>query len=201
MGSLGVDLTGRRFGRWLMLSFAGRNGRKQAHWRCRCDCGREVTVAGSNLGRGSRSCGCSDSPRHLTHGHTVGRSQTGAYASWKNMWARVRATSGVRWRNYGSRGITACERWLSFENFFADMGSRPAGASIDRIDNDGNYEPGNCRWATSKQQARNQRVNRLLSFDGEALHITDWSQRTGIPASTISRRMGRGWSPERVLAR
>lgn len=96
--------------------------------------------------------------------------------------------------NYGGRGITVCARWLhSFENFYADMGPRPAGASIDRIDSNGNYEPGNCRWATRHEQARNMRSNRRVTIDGETLTVAEWSLRSGIGQATIGVRIRNGW--------
>lgn len=103
--------------------------------------------------------------------------------------------------HYGAKGVTICERWLIFENFLADMGERPAGRySIDRIDNSRGYEPGNCRWATLKQQNENRRSNRLLTHDGLTLTLTDWAKRLGLSKQAISARLRAGWPVDRALA-
>ncbi len=161
-GSIINDLSGRAFGRWTVLGFSHRNGRT-AQWLCVCACGTQCTVGSSNLlSGGSRSCGCLRSEMNAsawtTHGHSACNSPE--YESWCAMWARVRSKSGRRFQDYGSRGITACARWEDFAAFLADMGQRPAGMSLDRINNDGNYEPTNCRWATNHQQRMNQRPHK-----------------------------------------
>lgn len=104
--------------------------------------------------------------------------------------------------NYGGRGITMCERWKSFENFLADMGERPSRQhTIDRIDNNGNYEPGNCRWATPRQQLTNKRNNVRLTFNGETMTLMEWSERYNLLFETLRGRLKRGWSVEDALTR
>lgn len=100
---------------------------------------------------------------------------------------------------YGGRGITICERWLEFANFLADMGERPDGLQLDRIDNDGHYEPGNCRWVTKQHNARNRSSNRLLTIDGETKTVTEWALLKGLPPDRVRGRLSRGDSPERAL--
>lgn len=165
MSRRGIDIAGLRFGRWLVLERVGLNNAGELVWRCQCDCGTEKEVVGYTLRRKtapSRSCGClmreAVGKRARTHGQSSPGRKSPAYQSWDAMWQRVRAKPGHKnYPSYGARGITICERWCSFENFLADMGPRPDGLTLDRIDNDGNYEPGNCRWATASQQNANKR--------------------------------------------
>ncbi len=116
------------------------------------------------------------------------------------MLSRCRNPNSDGYREYGGRGITVCERWLSFENFLADMGERPPDTTIDRIDNDSGYEPDNCRWATRAQQANNTRRTRILDVGGERLTVPEWSARTGIPIQIIHGRLHIGWTPERAVS-
>jgi hypothetical protein len=115
------------------------------------------------------------------------------------MWTRCTNPRRKNFAHYGGRGITVCDRWQSFENFLADMGERPPGTSLDRINGDGNYEPGNCRWSTRVEQMSNVRRNHLLTVGGETLTVTAWSRRTGIGVATITQRIRLGWAPERVV--
>jgi len=154
MGGRRVDLTGRQFGLWRVIKF-DRTGIGATYWNCVCECGSERSIAGGELLRGkSQSCGCAGNGSH-------GMSKAPEYHSWSSMIQRCTNPNHGRWKDYGGRGIAVCERWKTFENFLADMGPRPLGTSIDRFpDPDGNYEPGNCRWATAKMQRANQRPRR-----------------------------------------
>jgi hypothetical protein len=134
-----------------------------------------------------------------THGHAHSGKRSPEYQSWTSMLARVRGRTGRRREMYGDRGIAVCERWEVFENFLADMGSRPPGTSLDRIDNDGDYMPDNCRWATAAVQARNQRRIPRVEWRGESLTKPEWAERIGIPHATIQDRLYRGWTPERAF--
>jgi hypothetical protein len=123
-----------------------------------------------------------------------GLTYTGAWRSWVTIFARCESPSDSNYPLYGARGISVCERWRVFENFLADMGERPDGMSLDRINSDGNYEPGNCRWATIKQQNRNRRNNVLLTFDGHTRCLAEWAELMKIRHDTLRSRLEAGWS-------
>jgi len=160
-----VEIVGEVYGRLTVLRREG-SIRSNAAWRCRCRCGNEIVVRGITLRSGNTSsCGCLVSDllaernrrnRRQVHGHAARLSP--AYRSWMAMNGRCRNPNDPGFHLYGGRGITICDRWRDFVCFLEDMGDRPPGTSIDRIDNDGNYEPGNCRWATPKQQGQRRRA-------------------------------------------
>ncbi|SRR6266404_8515046 len=166
MGAKIVYLPGDRYGRLTVVDENGRTPHGQVMVDCLCDCGAPVNVRGYSLRQGrTQSCGCLQAGRVVeavtTHGHTTGRTRgeqwSPTYLSWSAMIARCMNPRGSHYYLYGGRGITVCDRWLAFENFLIDMGKRPANRTLDRINNDGNYEPGNCRWATVLEQSRNKR--------------------------------------------
>jgi hypothetical protein len=154
------SLVGQRFGRLVVIDL-NHYTYGQYHWNVQCDCGNTHIAATAFLRSGKvKSCGClkKENRQRLRHGHRSGRKETKTYKSWSGMMARCYTPSTQRFEEWGGRGITVCERWHTFDNFLADMGECPEGKSIDRYpNNDGNYEPSNARWATSKEQASNRR--------------------------------------------
>src|SRR5215472_1004899 len=146
----------QRYGRLTVLRLSRRRGR--VAWECQCDCGQSIVVARSELQTGdTQSCGCLRRENTQQQFRRHGMSQSGTYRSWKLMKRRCLNPNTVQWRYYGGRGIWVCQRWRRFENFLADMGERPSGMTIDRINNDDGYYPENCRWTTQNDQLRNRR--------------------------------------------
>jgi hypothetical protein len=169
---------------------------RHEHWQCRCRCGEIRVVRLSKIQSGRwQTCGCI----HRTHGMPA--EERVLLSTWHNMLRRCENPDDPGYQNYGGRGIGVCERWAeSFRDFVADMGPRPSDAhSIDRIDNDGHYEPGNCRWATRHEQARNKRNNRNIMANGETLCVVAWADRLGCEPMVIWQRLASGWSEEQAV--
>lgn len=201
------DLTGQVFGRWTVLRFAEIRGpQRTAFWLCRCECGTQRMVSTAQLCRryaASKSCGCLRMDTITKHGHSDAAKprRTRTYRTWMGMTRRCRDANCPAFHNYGGRGIKVCQRWReSFVAFLEDMGECPSNLhSIERIDNDGDYCPENCRWATMAEQRRNSRQNLFLEYRGETLTLTDWARRLGMPKSTLFGRLKMGWSVEAAL--
>ena len=196
------DLTGKRFGKLTVQFYAGKVGRATL-WSCDCDCGvaGKIILGGSLRSGKSNSCGCERrlNFRHFKHGSS-GSNATREYRAWKGMISRCHNPNSAPYGNYGGRGIVVCERWRTdFLTFLNDMGPCPPGRSIDRKDNDGNYEPGNCRWATDNEQAVNTRKNHRLTYQGVTQTISQWARQVGIGSDTLLMRIRNGWSTERAL--
>lgn len=192
-----MNLAGQRFGRLTAIEFAGHKQvgatRKVTKWRCRCDCGKFAIVTTLSLRQGfTKSCGClrDEGPGRVTHGASRKGKMTREYNAWRAMKDRCSRQTCTQFPQYGGRGISVCDRWKqSFQAFLEDMGPCPTDYEIDRINNDGDYKPDNCRWATRLEQMRNVRVNALRGIDNE--HIS-WSQAAdvlAIPWWTLRRRL------------
>lgn len=194
-------LWGQTFGRLTVLEFVGKHPSNKTYiWKSKCSCGKETYSTGSALLTGTtRSCGCIrfGVAQHKTHG----MSHSPEYRSWGRMKKACTDPTHHNYSNYGGRGITFCPRWEKFENFYADMGPRPENHTIDRIDNNGNYEPDNCRWATPRQQLTNKRNNVRITFKDETMTLMEWSERIGCIFNTLELRLKRGWSVEDALTR
>ena len=197
MGNPRLTLSGMRFGFATVLRPRG-SDKKKSFWECVCDCGNVFVTKGVYLKRGAtRSCGCLVGENNKKHGG-VG---TPEYRSWVAMRNRCFNKKNHAYKRYGGRGIKVASRWGNFENFLSDMGKRPIGTSLDRIDNDGDYKPSNCRWATRKQQGTNKRNNKIISFFGKMLTLKDASDHFQIKRTTLSRRLNAGWSIRDALTR
>lgn len=197
------DLTGIRKGRLVAIRVAYKKNHRNV-WECQCDCGNKAYVDDGNFCFGTTvSCGCVKKENfekvqqnHIKHNQT----KTETYKSWLAMKSRCYNVNNPRYNCYGDRNIKVCDRWLhSFENFLEDMGERPKGSSLDRIDVNGDYTPNNCRWATSFQQGNNRRNTKYLDFDGERKSLSEWSKLLGIKRNTLYSRLSSGWSIEKTL--
>lgn len=194
MGRKIIDLTGQKFGRLTVLGrgedYYRPSGGFRPRWECKCDCGNVVQAHAAHLKNhgDSQSCGCLHRERsavrikaqRTTHGHSSGGRNSKTYSSWSNMMSRCYRPSTKSYPWYGGKGIKVCERWHTFSNFLADMGERPEGMTIDREDLDGDYEPGNCKWATRIQQDRHRRDTIMIEHDGKTMCLADWARELGV---------------------
>jgi hypothetical protein len=201
---LKVDMTGVKVGRLAFTKQVGKDRWGEYIWEAVCDCGTTKNYKAKSARQGrTSSCGClrkekNNNTRHgcSKHGHV-----TKTYATWQRMIRRCCSQKDKRWKDYGGRGISVCDRWAdSFENFLKDMGEAPDGHSIDRIDNNGNYEPSNCRWATNKEQTRNKRTNVLITYQGRTQCVAAWAEEWGINRATLGDRLKAGWSVDKAFA-
>lgn len=196
------DLTGQRFGRLMVLEKAETRNHR-TYWRCVCDCGNYSDVRSDALISGkTKSCGClqKESAANLKMKH--GKCNTKIYRAWDSMKDRCRNKNCNNYKNYGARGITYCDEWEEFDNFYnwAMENGYSDELTLDRIDVNGNYEPSNCRWATYDEQARNKRTNRIITYNGETKCVKDWAEFLGIDSHLLSARLNRlGWDEEKAL--
>lgn len=179
-------------------------GDRKTYWNCRCDCGVERRVRVDVLRRDYPSCGCvaTEKLKKFATTHGAYSASKSTYRSYCSMIDRCTNPNHPHSRHYLERGITICDRWLGPDgpaNFIADMGVRPPNTSLDRIDNDGGYEPSNCRWATAKEQQRNKRANVLVEYCGESLSVSEWAERFGIDPEKPRHRLKRGWDFEAAI--
>lgn len=189
--TIAIDLSGQVFGRLTVLSRATVRLKGNAVWVCRCSCGTEKEVRGTHLRNGDvKSCGCArgmSGRSNLKSRSTHGMTGTSTHNAWRSLKSRCENPNSDDYAEYGGRGIKVCERWQSFGNFLADMGVRPLGTSIDRVDVNGNYEPGNCRWATATEQSRNRRSCRLTE---QLVREIKGRREHGEPTRSIAARLG-----------
>lgn len=199
------DITGQKFGRLTVLELDTNSKEKAAKWICKCECGAIISTRGSSLRSGhTKSCGCFHLEDLIARKirATHGKEGTRIYRIWQGVKNRCLNQNEPAYKKYGGRGITVCEEWKNnfqaFYNWAMESGYQD-NLTIDRINNDGNYEPSNCRWTTAKIQANNRRSNRIVEYNGENITLSELSEKTGVPYGRIAHRLYRGWSVEEAV--
>ena len=198
---------GDRFGRLVVVKELKQHiqpsGKKRRMFFCLCDCGNKKKVGLDCLrNRHTRSCGCLNAEASKERFYIHGKYDFKEYRILSSMKNRCYNKKSANYKNYGGRGIKICERWMKFENFYEDMGEKPEGKSLDRIDNDGNYCKENCRWATSSEQNINKRNNVYLEHKGENLTMSQWANKLGFKQTTLSSRIFQyGWGVNKALTK
>lgn len=192
---------GKTYGRFVVLSFAGRNKHGNLLWNCKCSCGTMKQVLGCSLLTGKTSCGCASREATIKRNTKHGLAKTPEYATWSAVKGRCTCKTHQDYAYYGGRGIKICDRWLVFENFLADMGPRPSSRhTIERRDNNSDYCADNCSWQTRKVQSRNKRDVPLYEYKGEKKSVAEWAEIYGLHPETLRNRIKRSrWSMERCL--
>lgn len=209
--------TGQRFGKLQVISptpkmrVRDKSGKMMSCWLCRCDCGTERYFRGPHLTSGrTKSCGCTrgqnmkgrtPANKKTPEQHALLAGYRRTKKSWDSMISRCTRPYVNNYQNYGGRGITVCERWMKFENFLADMGERPEGLTLERIENDKGYEPGNCKWATWEEQASNRRntVMVIAPDTGKKEPLIEAAKRFSLPLRIIYYRLKRGWPVDKAF--
>ena len=194
--------TGDKYNKLTAVKFSHRNKKYQSYWLFKCICGKEKNICVNNVKNGgTKSCGCIKKEQDLKNLNSVkhGMTETKIYRTWAAMKRRCLNKNNARYKDYGGRGIKVCEEWLEFENFFGDMGDKPKGKSLDRIDNNGNYCKENCRWADIFTQMNNTRRNHLLTYERKTQTIAQWSEELGINSMIILYRINKGWSIKKTF--
>jgi hypothetical protein len=198
------DIANVRFGRLTALEKIKTSIGGHAIWKCICDCGSIKEVSGVSLRGGDIvSCGCYRREKMRSTALKHGNGRTGKHTPEYNVWLGIKARctrpGATAYDQYGGRGINVCDRWLDFVKFLEDMGERPPGTTIDRINNDLGYEPKNCRWATKREQSKNRKITVFYEYNGKRLTLSEWSEELGIKRITLYTRISLGWTIDRVL--
>lgn len=192
------DLSGMRFGRLTAVERVGSTPKGHAVWKWRCDCGNVKEIMATNVKRGLvQSCGCANVERITKHGYCG----SPTYAAWTGMKARASGNGDRNRKYYADRGISVCDRWLdSFDAFLADMGECPPGLTLERIDNDGHYEPNNCEWATRAQQSANTRRTHRIAIEDEMVCLAHACKLAGLHYRTAMKHMNRGMTAQQTMS-
>lgn len=197
-----INLTGKRFNKLLVLGRAFNQGKK-VMWECKCDCGNIIYVSTCNLnGMKSQSCGCYKKQRTIERNTKHNLSKHPLYKIWCAMKKRCFNSKDLSYKTYGAKGISVCEEWKNdFQSFYdwSMSNGYSKSLSIDRIDNNGNYCPENCRWADKKTQANNTSTNRFITFNNETKTLAEWARYYNLSYSCLSSRLSKNWSLERAL--
>lgn len=195
-----IDLSGQQYGNLFVVERCVENTKQnKPMWLCKCTCGKIVSVNGNSLRRGkTRSCGCLQKSIVTRHG----KRYTSIYNIWRNMKARCYNENNISYKYYGARGIRVCDEWInSFESFYkwSINNGYNNGLTIDRLNNNKNYEPNNCRWVNMTEQQNNRRNNRLITYTGETKTLSQWASLYGIKVVTLSQRLKHNWDIEEAL--
>ena len=197
------DLTGKRFGRLTVMNISHKDDRRCYHWLCQCACGTQKVANGRSLrGGGINSCGCLHREFNMKAKTTHGEYGSRLYYIWTGMTQRVTNRKNCNYSNYGGRGISICNEWLKYENFrdWSLKNGYSDKLTIDRIDNNGDYTPGNCRWITQKEQSNNKRNNRYIEYNGEVKTLSQWADMYNICRMLLRQRLNKcKWSMEKAL--
>lgn len=212
MSKTSIDIAGQVFGRLTAIKRIRVGTPATLKWLCTCFCGNQVSVTSSKLRSGhTRSCGCLHSEcvskLFRKHGHSgtinthsgVKTKHSATYMTWASMKTRCLNIKRKTWKNYGGRGISMDPRWNDFSCFLEDMGERPPGTTLDRVDNNGDYSKENCRWATWREQANNRRSSILINYNNKIQTMTEWCRELNMPVPTFFGRLKKGWSIEKVI--
>lgn len=202
MGRKRIELTGQTINGIKILGVKGKASSGDILWNCICRCGKEFCTSGSAIKSGkTKSCGCFQKQQVKKSNSTHGGSNTLLYKIWRTMKVRCENPKSEKFTRYGGRGIKICSEWQDFSVFrdWAIENNYSDELSIDRINNDGDYTPSNCRWVTMKVQARNTSRNRWIELNGVRKTLAEWSELTGLKRKTISGRLDRGWTVEKAL--
>lgn len=186
---------GDKYNKLTAIEFSYRNNNCEQYWLFKCECGNEKIIRVRSIKIGNtKSCGClmGKIKKHGMWGTRV-------YKSWTTMKNRCSSKNATGYKNWGGRGIIVCERWMKFENFYTDMGKRPKGKTLDRINNDKGYYKENCRWATRKEQSNNKRNNHFITFEGKTQTMKQWAEESNINYNTFFGRIKRGWNFKKAL--
>lgn len=187
-----IEMAGQKFNRLAVISEHDKIG-FETRWLCACDCGKTTIVMGKNLRNGAtKSCGCLAREMRGLLNRRHGKHASSTYQVWADMKSRCNNSSNHAYKYYGGRGIKVCDRWASFDGFLADMGERPIGMTLDRVNTDGDYEPGNCRWATMQEQGNNRRTNIRISIGGNVRTLMQWCKEYNVSYYPARKKISMG---------
>lgn len=199
-----LQIEGKRFGKILVIKKSSKTRNNKTYWLCKCDCGIMKDIIGSSLTSGNtKSCGCKTIEATIRRNTTHGLAKHALYSTYRGMLQRCNYKKHISYKDYGGRGIKVCQEWSEFIPFYnwATNNGYQEHLTLDRIDVNGNYKPSNCRWATTKEQARNTSRNKFITYKGRKETLSFWSEYFNIGHKTISYRLNQGWDLEKVFSK